>query len=489
MIRIAQHDLEEEAVDLRLRQRVRSFHFDRVERCQDKEGALEPVRRAGNRHLQLRHGFEQRRLRFRGGAVDLVGEHDVGKQRPRNEGELAPSVLFHDHSSSGHVGGHQVDRELDPAERQVQGLGKRAHDQRLAGARHAFDQHVAAGEEGNENLVEHLAVPDDDAAELLAQTVEDVLKVADHLLRRLGNHWACCQRPFAAPLPAGSLAATPIGTEFRDDASVPSSVRDEYTRRTRSSYSGGISALRNASSRHCCALSSGGAAAAPAPPDTLALRLSVGRSDRVCSSVACRNEVIVNLKVLLPACAASASTGPAASKFPGRDPVPALGPPPSLRASVALALSSRWSALTACCGCCRAGASPSPPWRPFAAAFSRRPRSASPGAAARSSEAPDVCLADWASDCFSSWFPAGSLPSSCPCPACSARKADVSAACRRSGSSPSILSAADAGGGPEDAAVSIPGTATAPGCGSAGAPAVSSAASPPPMRVAAERAS
>ena len=62
-------------------------------------------------------------------------------------------VSLHD-ARAGDVGRHQVDGELDAAEAQRQRLGERAHDERLAGAGHALDQDVAAGEEPGEDGVE-----------------------------------------------------------------------------------------------------------------------------------------------------------------------------------------------------------------------------------------------------------------------------------------------------------------------------------------------
>ena len=60
---------------------------------------------------------------------------------------------------SGDVGWHQVDRELDPVEAQVERLAERTNDQRLASTRHSLDQHVAAGEERHQDLLEDLACP------------------------------------------------------------------------------------------------------------------------------------------------------------------------------------------------------------------------------------------------------------------------------------------------------------------------------------------
>ena len=81
-------ELEEEAIELRLGQRVRAFHLERVLRREDEERLLEHVRRVADRDAVLVHRLEQRALRLRRGAVDLVGEDDVREDRALAEVEL-----------------------------------------------------------------------------------------------------------------------------------------------------------------------------------------------------------------------------------------------------------------------------------------------------------------------------------------------------------------------------------------------------------------
>ena len=70
------------------------------------------VRRAVDGDAALLHRLEERRLRARRRAVDLVREDDVGEQRPRAELEL-PGLLVED-QRAGDVGGQKVGRALDP---------------------------------------------------------------------------------------------------------------------------------------------------------------------------------------------------------------------------------------------------------------------------------------------------------------------------------------------------------------------------------------
>ena len=74
---------------------------------------------------------------------------------------------------------HQVGRELDAAEAQVQRVGQRADHQRLGQARHADEQAVAAGEDGDEQLLEHALLADDDLAQLLADAAVAVVEPLD----------------------------------------------------------------------------------------------------------------------------------------------------------------------------------------------------------------------------------------------------------------------------------------------------------------------
>ena len=90
-LRIAQRNAEQEAVELAFGQRIRALELDRVLRGDDHERPRQRMRLAVDRHLPLAHRLQQGALRARRGAVDLVGQHDVGEDRARAEDELAAS--------------------------------------------------------------------------------------------------------------------------------------------------------------------------------------------------------------------------------------------------------------------------------------------------------------------------------------------------------------------------------------------------------------
>ena len=92
----------------------------------------------------LLHRLEQRRLRLGRRAVDLVGQDDLREDRALQESQRAMPVLLVEDLGAGDVGRHQIRRELDALEAQVENLGERLDQQRLRQTRHAGEQAVAA---------------------------------------------------------------------------------------------------------------------------------------------------------------------------------------------------------------------------------------------------------------------------------------------------------------------------------------------------------
>ena len=163
---VGHHDVEHEPIELRLGQRVGAFQLDRVLRREDEERPLERIRPAGGGHVVLLHRLEQRRLRLGRCPVDLVGQDDLGEDRPRHEAKRPMPRLFVEDLGAGDVGRHQVRRELDPLERQIEDLRDGLDQQRLGQSGHAGDQAMAAGEQRHQHLVDDFVLADDDLADL-----------------------------------------------------------------------------------------------------------------------------------------------------------------------------------------------------------------------------------------------------------------------------------------------------------------------------------
>ena len=162
---VADEHLEHEPVDLRLRQRVGALGLDRVLRGHDQERVGRRVGLAPDRDLALLHHLQQRALHLGRGAVDLVGEQQVGEHRPERDLELALALVVD--PGADDVGGHQIGGELDPLELPADGLGQGLDRHRLGQPGHPLDQQVAAGQQGHEHPLEQLVLPDDGLLDLV----------------------------------------------------------------------------------------------------------------------------------------------------------------------------------------------------------------------------------------------------------------------------------------------------------------------------------
>jgi hypothetical protein len=176
------HDLQQEPIELRFGQRVGAFHLDRVLRGEHEERLFQRVARAAQGARVLLHRLQQRALRLRRRAVDLVGQDHLPEDRPAVQHEAARAVLgVHQHVRAEHVARHQIGRELDAREAQVEARGEGAHEQRLAQARRAFQQHVPSGEQPDQHVVDDRALADDHLADRPSQPVEGHRRVAEAL--------------------------------------------------------------------------------------------------------------------------------------------------------------------------------------------------------------------------------------------------------------------------------------------------------------------
>ena len=129
-----------------------------------------------------------------------------------------PSVLVED-LGAGDVGRHQVGRELDALEAQVEDLGQRAHQQRLGETGHAGQQAVPAGEQGHQHLVDRPLLADDH----LAQFAQDASVLpATRAATSSADSGFCCAMSFTRSSCLGRRSVVVVREPRAPDPEPPS---------------------------------------------------------------------------------------------------------------------------------------------------------------------------------------------------------------------------------------------------------------------------
>jgi hypothetical protein len=192
---IGDQDLHEEAIELGFGQRVGALHLDGILGGHHQEGALQLVGGGAAGDRAFLHGFEQGRLGLGSGAVDFIGQHEVGEDGPGLEAEALAAVLVGvDDHAAHNVGGHEVGGELDAGILEVKGFGQGAQESGFAEAGHAFEQDVTSGQKADQDTFHDVVLTYDDFRDLPADGIQPVdcgLKIGlgTHILvypRRLG---------------------------------------------------------------------------------------------------------------------------------------------------------------------------------------------------------------------------------------------------------------------------------------------------------------
>jgi hypothetical protein len=159
-------DHEHEPIELGFWQWVGAFLFDGVLGCEDEEGEVEVIGATGNGDAPFLHGLEHGGLGFGGGAVDFVGEDDVGEHGSFHELERTfSSGKFLENVGAGDVHRHEVWSELNAAEREGEGFSEAADEKRFGEAGNSHEKGVAAGEQADGELFDDVFLADDDLAE------------------------------------------------------------------------------------------------------------------------------------------------------------------------------------------------------------------------------------------------------------------------------------------------------------------------------------
>ena len=178
--RVADRQLEQEAVELRLGQRVGALVLDRVLGGDDDERVGQRVGRRPRR-VTCRSSIDSSSAAWVFGGVRLISSAsstlvNTGPGRKRNPPPPVGAAV--EDELAGHVGRHEVGRELHALEVEVEGGGERLDDQRLGHAGHALEQHVAAGQQRRDQAGQRAVLADDDLAHLVAHREDGGARVA-----------------------------------------------------------------------------------------------------------------------------------------------------------------------------------------------------------------------------------------------------------------------------------------------------------------------
>ena len=73
---------------------------------------------------------------------------------------MAGAVILLEELRAKDVARHQVGRELDTAEAEIERRPKRPHEERLAESRNPFEQAVAAREQADQQLLDNIVLSD-----------------------------------------------------------------------------------------------------------------------------------------------------------------------------------------------------------------------------------------------------------------------------------------------------------------------------------------
>ncbi len=167
-LRVAQMQADQEPVQLRLRQGKGPLVVNRVLGGDEKEGRGQIIIDAVGGDLAFGHGFEQGGLGARGGAVDFVGQDDLGEERAGAELELGR--LRVEDGAAGDVVGQEVGGALQAFEGAAEAAGQGAGQHGFGHARNVLQQDVPLGQEGDQGPDNLVALADDDLPDIVNNT-------------------------------------------------------------------------------------------------------------------------------------------------------------------------------------------------------------------------------------------------------------------------------------------------------------------------------
>ena len=174
---IAHRNAHEEAIQLRLGQRIGTRRFHRVLGGEHHEGRRRRIGLPVDGHLVFLHDFEQGGLGFGACPVDFVRQHDLVHNAA--EVQLLLAGFHIEHGKAGNIRRKHVRGKLNTLKGTAERGSQRSGQRCLAEPGHVFDQHVAGANERDEQMVDDRILAHDNLFDIVADVVQCLQMIHD----------------------------------------------------------------------------------------------------------------------------------------------------------------------------------------------------------------------------------------------------------------------------------------------------------------------
>ena len=176
---IAQFDPHQKAVQLRFGQRKGADLIGGVLGGDDEKRLRQRAGLALDGDLPLLHRFQQGALGLGRGAVDFVGQNQLGENRAGMEHESLALALVHRRAEN--VRRQQVAGELDALILQTEAARQGVRQGGFAHAGQVFDQQMTARQQAGDGQADGALLAEDDRAHLPDREVQAILQDGRHV--------------------------------------------------------------------------------------------------------------------------------------------------------------------------------------------------------------------------------------------------------------------------------------------------------------------
>ena len=178
-IRITQFDSHQKAVQLRFRQWKSADLISGILGGDDEKGLRQLAGLAFDGHLPFLHRFQQGALGLGRGAVDFVGQDQLGENRTGMEDEGLTLAFIHRRAQD--VRRQQVAGELDALILQTQAASQGVSQSGFAHSGQVLDQQMTACQQTSHGQANGSLLTEDDRTYLSDHEIQAVLQIGSHI--------------------------------------------------------------------------------------------------------------------------------------------------------------------------------------------------------------------------------------------------------------------------------------------------------------------